>query len=141
MKFRNMGYWVTTGLVALAFLMGGVMDVMRGPDVVAAVGHLGYPLYVATLLGVWKLLGVVAILAPGFPRIKEWAYAGMFFDLTGAAVSHAASGDPAGNVLTPLVILALVGASYVLRPESRRLGAAPARARGAGAGLAPARAT
>jgi uncharacterized membrane protein YphA (DoxX/SURF4 family) len=97
------------------------MDVMKGPDVLAGMAHLGYPAYLATLLGVWKLLGAVAVLVPGFPRVKEWAYAGMFFDLTGASVSHAASGDPAGNVLTPLFILALVVASYLLRPESRRL--------------------
>ena len=121
MKFQNVGYWATTGLVAAAFAFGGVMDVMKGPDVLAGMAHLGYPAYLAPLLGVWKLLGAVAVVVPGFPRIKEWAYAGMFFDLTGAAVSHAASGDPAGNVLTPLFILALVVASYLLRPESRRM--------------------
>lgn len=141
MKFRNIGYWVATGLAALAFAFGGAMDVSRSPDVVAGMAHLGYPIYLATLLGIWKLLGAVALLVPGFPRIKEWAYAGMFFDLTGASVSHAASGDPAGNVITPLVILAIVGASYLLRPESRRLGAAPASERGEGAGLTPARVT
>jgi len=140
-KFRNIGYWVATGLAALAFAFGGAMDVSRSPDVVAGMAHLGYPIYLATLLGIWKLLGAVALLVPGFPRIKEWAYAGMFFDLTGASVSHAASGDPAGNVITPLVILAIVGASYLLRPESRRLGAAPASERGEGAGLTPARVT
>jgi uncharacterized membrane protein YphA (DoxX/SURF4 family) len=139
-KFRNIGYWVATGLVALAFLMGGAIDVARGPDVVAGMAHLGYPLYVATLIGVWKLLGAVAILAPGFPRIKEWAYAGMFFDLTGATVSHAASGDPAGNVLTPLFVLAIVGVSYALRPESRRLVGAPASERDRAGGLTAARA-
>jgi uncharacterized membrane protein YphA (DoxX/SURF4 family) len=102
--------------------------------------HLGYPAYVATLIGVWKLLGAVAIVAPGFPRIKEWAYAGMFFDLTGASVSHAASGDPLGNVLTPLFVLAIVLASYALRPESRRLAASPASERGDAQGLTAARA-
>jgi uncharacterized membrane protein YphA (DoxX/SURF4 family) len=101
------------------------MDVMGSPDVLAGMAHLGYPAYFATLLGIWKLLGVVAILAPGFPRVKEWAYAGIFFDLTGAAVSHAASGDGAANVLTPLVILAVVIASYMLRPDSRRLAGDP----------------
>jgi uncharacterized membrane protein YphA (DoxX/SURF4 family) len=140
-KFRNIGYWVATGLVALAFAFGGAMDVAQPPDVLAGMAHLGYPAYFATLLGVWKLLGAVAILVPGFPRIKEWAYAGIFFDLTGATVSHAASGDPAGNVLTPLFILAVVVASYVLRPESRRLAATPASERGDGGRLAEARAT
>lgn len=135
MKFRNIGYWVATGLAALAFAFGGAMDVSRAPAVLEGMAHLGYPAYVATLIGVWKLLGAVAIVVPGFPRIKEWAYAGMFFDLTGASVSHAASGDPAGNVLTPLVILAVVGASYALRPESRRLVASPASERGNAPGL------
>jgi uncharacterized membrane protein YphA (DoxX/SURF4 family) len=138
-KFRTIGYWVSTGLVALMFAFGGVMDLMRSPDMVAGLAHLGYPAYVATLLGIWKLLGVVAILAPGFPRVKEWAYAGIFFDLTGAAVSHAASGDPAANVLTPLVILAIVVASYILRPDSRRLAGDPESKRsGEAQRLAPA---
>ena len=132
MKFQNVGYWATTGLVAAAFLFGGVMDLMAPPDMLAGLAHLGYPAYLAPLLGVWKVLGAVAVVVPGFPRIKEWAYAGMFFDLTGAAVSHAVSGDPAANVLTPLFILALVVASYLLRPESRRL-SSPAESKRDGA--------
>jgi uncharacterized membrane protein YphA (DoxX/SURF4 family) len=121
MKTRNIGYWVATGLVAAAFGMGGVMDILQPPDVVAGMAHLGYPMHFATLLGVWKILGTIAVLVPGFARAKEWAYAGMFIDLTGAAVAHASVGDPAGNVLTPMLILAVLAASYVLRPESRRL--------------------
>jgi hypothetical protein len=73
------------------------------------------------------VLGAVAVLVPGFPRVKEWAYAGMVFDLTGAAFSHASSGDPAGRVLTPIVVLALVVGSYLLRPERRRLPSEGAR--------------
>jgi hypothetical protein len=87
--------------------------------------HLGYPAYFATILGIWKLLGAIVVLVPGFGRVKEWAYAGMVFDLTGASASHAISGDPAGNVLTPLVILAIVVASYLLRPESRKFASVP----------------
>jgi DoxX-like family len=83
---------------------------------------LGYPGYVALILGVWKLLGGVVVLAPGLPRLKEWAYAGMIFDLTGAAASHAAVGDPAVNIATPLIIAVIVMASWALRPASRRLG-------------------
>jgi uncharacterized membrane protein YphA (DoxX/SURF4 family) len=137
MKTRNIGYWAATGLVAIAFGMGGVMDVLQPPDVVAGMSHLGYPLHFATMLGIWKLLGTVAILVPGFPRVKEWAYAGMFFDLVGATVAHASAGDPAGNVLTPVFILALVVASYLLRPEARRL-PAPASERTPGGRLATA---
>jgi uncharacterized membrane protein YphA (DoxX/SURF4 family) len=80
---------------------------------------LGYPLYFLTILGTWKVLGAAALLAPRLPRLKEWAYAGIFFDLTGAAISHAFSGDPAGKVATPLVFLLLAGASWALRPPAR----------------------
>lgn len=121
MKIRTVGYWAATGLAAFAFAVGGVFDLVAGADVAAGMAHLGYPLYFARLLGAWKLLGALAIVAPGLPRLKEWAYAGMVFDLTGAAVSHAASGDGPPQVLTPLVVLAIVIASYVLRPDSRRL--------------------
>jgi uncharacterized membrane protein YphA (DoxX/SURF4 family) len=122
MKARKIGYWVTTGLTVFVFTFGGAMDLKRGADVVAGMAHLGYPLYFAAILGVWKLLGALAVAVPKFPRLKEWAYAGMVFDLTGAAVSHASSGDPMGKIMTPLVILLIVLASWALRPESRRLG-------------------
>jgi hypothetical protein len=121
MKTRNLGYWAATGLVALAFASGGVMDLFAPPPVVASMAHLGYPAYLATLLGVWKVLGAIAVVAPGFPRLKEWAYAGMMFDLTGAAVSHAAVGDPPSAVLTPLVLGVVVAASWALRPATRQL--------------------
>ncbi len=124
MKRRNIPYLVSTALVVLAFVFGGVMDLMGGPDMVAAMEHLGYPEYLLVVLGVWKVLGAAAIAAPGLPRLKEWAYAGMMFDLTGAAVSHAAVGDPVSNVLVPLLLLALVLTSWARRPESRRLAAA-----------------
>ena len=132
MKTKNLGYWVTTGIVALAFAVGGAVDLSGAPQVVATMGHLGYPAYFATLLGAWKLLGALALLAPRLPRLKEWAYAGILFDLTGAAVSHAAVGDGAGKVLTPLFILAVAAASWALRPSGRVVSAgaratAPAR--------------
>ena len=121
LKKRTIGYWVTTTLVGFAFAAGGLADLLGAPDVMGAMAHLGYPAYVASILGVWKVLGAAAIVAPGLPRVKEWAYAGMFFDLTGAAISHAALGDGASAVLTPLVLSALVAASWALRPESRKL--------------------
>jgi uncharacterized membrane protein YphA (DoxX/SURF4 family) len=121
MKTRTIGYWVATSLIALAFAAGGAVDLSGGPTVVAGLNHLGYPGYFATLLGGWKLLGAAALLAPKLPRLKEWAYAGMFFDLTGAAFSHAASGDGAGKILTPLVLVVFLAASWALRPESRTL--------------------
>lgn len=128
MKARQISYFATTGLVALVFLGGGLADLSGAPAVKEAMAHLGYPAYVATLLGAWKLLGGAALLAPRFPRLKEWAYAGMFFDLSGAFVSHAAAGDPLPKLLTPLVILGLVIASWALRPASRKLGVEAAHA-------------
>jgi len=113
---RQVAFWLSTGLTALAFAGIGAADLGRAPAVVAGLAHLGYPAYLATLLGVWKLLGAAAIVSPGLPRLKEWAYAGMFFDLTGAAASHAAVGGPAGQVIAPLVLLALAMASRTLRP-------------------------
>jgi hypothetical protein len=83
--------------------------------------HLGYPLYFLTFLGVWKVLGAVAIVVPGFPRLKEWAYAGMIFDLSGAVVSRAVMGDGAANVIPPFVVGCLVVASWALRPDDRVL--------------------
>jgi hypothetical protein len=77
--------------------------------------------YFATIMGFWKLLGAVAIVVPGIPRLKEWAYAGFFFDLTGAAATRAFVGDGAADILAPLVFLALVAASWALRPTSRTL--------------------
>jgi hypothetical protein len=121
MKRNEIGYWVATGLAALASAFGGVMDLARPPEVIAGLQHLGYPGYFALILGAWKLLGAAALLAPRLPRLKEWAYAGMLFDLTGAAASHAAVGDPAGKVIVPLVLLAIVLASWALRPAPRVL--------------------
>ena len=86
---------------------------------------LGYPAYFVTILGARKLLGGLALLAPRLPRLKEWAYAGIAFDLTGAAFSHAAVAHPAAKVIAPLVILGLAAASWALRPASRRLGGGP----------------
>jgi hypothetical protein len=121
MKMRIVAYWVTTALVALAFAFGGVMDALRTPEALAVMTHLGYPGYFAVIIGVWKVLGAAAILAPRLPLLKEWAYAGIVFDLTGAAASHAAVGDPASSVIMPIVGIGLVAASWALRPPSRRL--------------------
>ena len=115
-------YWISTGLLAAFLLLGGVMDVLHAPPVVQTVVALGYPVYLATILGVWKLLGAAAITTPGLPRLKEWAYAGVLFDFSGAALSHAISGDPPAKVAVPLVLLGIAAASWALRPASRRLG-------------------
>ena len=121
-KAKAIGYWVTTALVAFAIGSGGAAQLAHMPQNVEGMTHLGYPAYLLTILGVWKVAGTVAILAPGFPRLKEWAYAGIFFDLTGAAASHAASGDVVWHIVAPSVLAVLTVASWALRPPSRVLG-------------------
>src|ERR1700712_1830046 len=115
-KGRAIGYWITTGLLALDFFMGGVTAVLRVPMAVAGMEHLGYPIYFGVLLGVWKILGAVAILLPRTPRLKEWAYAGIFFDVTGACVSVLGAGDPPSHALLPLIFVGITVASWALRP-------------------------
>jgi uncharacterized membrane protein YphA (DoxX/SURF4 family) len=136
MHMKVIGYWATTAIVALELLAGGVMDLaggvtdlthdrtvfVIGQPVVEVLAHLGYPVYLLTILGLWRLLGAIALLAPRFPRLKEWVYAGTFFELTGAAASSAARGDNAGALIWPLIFAALAVASWALRPQSRILG-------------------
>ena len=122
MNGKKIAYWITTVVTAFVFLSGGVADLLKPPPVLEGMIHLGYPVYFVLILGTWKVLGSIAILAPKFPRLKEWAYAGMFFDLTGATASHISVGDDLFHRITPLVILAIVIASWALRPESRKLG-------------------
>ncbi|MCO4747186.1 MAG: DoxX family protein [Proteobacteria bacterium] len=117
MDMKRFGFWASTGLFALAMGAGGAADLSGSLD--EAMVQLGMPLYLATILGTWKLLGVVALLAPGFARIKEWAYAGFFFNLSGAAASHILAGHGLGAAVPPLVLLAVGAASYALRDESR----------------------
>ena len=121
MNARTAAYWTTTTLVALAFLSGGAAYLLGAAEPLRGMAELGYPAYFVTLLGIWKVLGGLAILAPRLPLLKEWAYAGIAFHLSGAAVSHFAIGHPAAKVMVPLVILGLAAASWALRPASRRL--------------------
>ena len=125
-KAKNIAYWTTTGLVGFFIGGGGAAQIWQykvNPHGVVPV--LGYPMYFFAILGFWKVLGAVAILVPRFPRLKEWAYAGIFFDLTGAAASCAAVGGYGAygfHVLAPLIIAGLTVASWALRPESRTIG-------------------
>jgi len=118
---RMIAYWVITALVATEAVAGGVSDLLRLPYVVEILRHLGYPAYFPFILGVWKLFGAVAVVVPRYPRLKEWAYAGMFFNYTGAVASHLAVGDSVGALLPPIIFASLVVASWALRPLARRL--------------------
>jgi hypothetical protein len=124
-KTKNIVYWTTTVLVAF-FMSGGVAQLLQyRANPRGVVPELGYPMYFFAILGVWKILGAITILVPGYPRLKEWAYAGIFFDLTGAAVSCAAVGGYGAygfHVIAPLLIAGLTVTSWALRPDSRRVG-------------------
>jgi uncharacterized membrane protein YphA (DoxX/SURF4 family) len=128
MKTRVIGYWVTTIFIALELLVGGVTDLVHGgtlliagEPVVAVLARLGYPVYLLTILGWWKILGAIVLIAPRFPRLKEWAYAGTVFEMTGAAASAAIRGDSA-DLIAPLLFAVLALVSWALRPQSRTLG-------------------
>jgi hypothetical protein len=125
-RAKSIAYWTTTGLVAFFIGGGGVAQMAQfraNPH--GTVPVLGYPLYFFAILGFWKVLGAIAILVPRFPRLKEWAYAGIFFDLTGAVASVTAVGVYgvyAFHIIAPLVIAGLTVASWALRPQSRVIG-------------------
>ena len=131
MKTKLIIYWVTTIFTALELVAGGATDLMHGKTALVAgepatevLAHLGYPVYLLTILGVWKLLGAIVLLAPRLPRLKEWAYAGAFFVYSGAVASGIARGlDDPGTYIWPALILAILAlASWALRPQSRILG-------------------
>jgi DoxX-like family len=125
-KARTVAYWIMTILVAMPIGSGGVGQIaqyLANPH--GTVPELAYPTYFFAILGFWKVLGAIAILVPRFPRLKEWAYAGIFFDLTGAAVSCAAVGGYgayAFHVIAPLILTGFTVASWALRPPSRTIG-------------------
>ncbi len=136
MKLKGISYWVATAIVALEQLAGGVTDlihggtrVVSGESVALLMTHLGYPVYLLTLMGPASLCGAVILLVPGFPRLKEWAYAGIFIEYAGAVFSKVmvpgfVSGDDPGTLLwTPLILAVLTLISWALRPQSRTLGA------------------
>jgi uncharacterized membrane protein YphA (DoxX/SURF4 family) len=121
MKWKSISYWVITGMVAFFIGSGGVAELARVPGNIEGLVHLGYPAYFVTIIGFWKVLGAIAILVPRFPRLKEWAYAGIFFNMTGAAATVVFVGAAPWHMIVDLVLTALTVASWALRPPSRRL--------------------
>ena len=119
---RTALYWIATLLIALALLSGGAANLFRVEASLEGMLALGYPAYLTMIVGAWKLLGGLAILVPRLPRLKEWAYAGIAFDLTGASFSHLAAGHPPLKAIIPWLLLALAVASWGLRPASRVVG-------------------
>ena len=114
-------YWTATIWLALGMLSTGAVQLSKMEEEVANIKQLGYPVYLLTILGMWKILGVVAVLIPKFPLLKEWAYAGFFFAMSGAAISRIASGDSVNELFPSLLLLTLTVLSWYFRPADKRL--------------------
>lgn len=112
-------YWIFTVMAALLFAVPGVALLLGVPHFTADMARLGYPSYFLTMLGIWKLLGVIVILAPRLPRLKEWAYAGMIFDLSSAAISRSVIGGDTFKIFPPILVGVIVILSWGLRPAGR----------------------
>jgi hypothetical protein len=120
-KRNKIIYWISTIWLALGMLSGAIVQLLKMKEEVDMFTHLGYPVYFLTLLGVWKILGVVTVLIPKFPLLKEWAYAGFFFAMSGAVFSHLASGDGAKEFFGPILLLILTVGSWFFRPADRKI--------------------
>jgi hypothetical protein len=122
MKKRNkIIYWIATIWLSLGMTSTGIVQLIKMEEEVANFTNLGYPLYLMTILGVWKILGVIAILIPKYPILKEWAYAGFFFTMSGALLSHLAISDETTTFFGPSLLLVLTIVSWLLRPAERRV--------------------
>lgn len=121
-KRNKIIYWVATGLMALGMFTSGLQQILHTKELVEIMARLGYPLYFMTILGIWKILGVIAIVVPRYKLVKEWAYAGFFFVMTGALVSHIASGDiGVKQILGPLMQTIFIILSWYFRPADRKI--------------------
>jgi hypothetical protein len=119
-KRNKIIYWVATLWLALGMTATGIVQILQVKEEVDMMAHLGYPLYFMVILGVWKLLGVITILIPKFPLLKEWAYAGFFFAMSGAILSHFAKGDEGLAYFGPTLLLVLTVVSWYFRPADRK---------------------
>jgi uncharacterized membrane protein YphA (DoxX/SURF4 family) len=123
-KRNKIIYWIATLWLALGMFATGFVQLLKGKagqggaDMIT---HLGYPIYLLTILGIWKILGVIAVLIPKFPLLKEWAYAGFFFVMTGAIFSHIATGDSISEIIPSLLLLLLTAVSWYYRPAHRKI--------------------
>jgi uncharacterized membrane protein YphA (DoxX/SURF4 family) len=121
-KTNKIVYWAITGFLAFGMLAQGFTQIFHAKGYVdMIVHHLGYPSYFLNIIGVWKILGVIAILIPRFTLVKEWAYAGFFFVMSGAVISHIASGDRLTEIIPASVLLILIVVSWYLRPPDRKI--------------------
>ena len=120
-KRKLIWYWIITVILSSCIFSGGLMQAMQVKGVVEGFKPLGYPTYFISIIGVWKVLGIIAILIPKFKLLKEWAYAGLFFTMTGAVISHIASNDVSAQIIAPAVLAVFTVLSWYLRPVDRKI--------------------
>lgn len=120
-KSKTIWYWIITILLSFCLFSGGLAQALQVKGVVEGFKPLGYPIYFISIIGVWKVLGIIAILIPGFKLLKEWAYAGLFFTMTGAAISHIAANDIHPQIVAPIVLGIFTVLSWYLRPDNRKI--------------------
>jgi len=120
-KRNKIIYWIVTIFLAIAMIAGGTQQMLQIGGYNEIVTNLGYPLYLLSIIGVWKILGVITILIPKFPILKEWAYAGFFFAMSGAAISHIAVGQSFIEAMPSLFLLLITVLSWYFRPVDRKI--------------------
>ena len=121
-KRNKIIYWIATALLSFGMLVSGLSQIFHTKDMIDLIVPLGYPIYFLYIIGAWKILGVIAILLPGFKLVKEWAYAGFFFVMTGALISHLASGDDSvKGIIGPFMQIIFIILSWYFRPADRKI--------------------
>ena len=120
-KRKLIWYWIITIILSFCIFSGGLAQALQVNGVVRGFKPLGYPTYFISLIGIWKMLGIIAILIPKFKLPKEWAYAGIFFTMTGAVISHIASNDVSVQIIAPIVLAVFTILSWYLRPADRKI--------------------
>lgn len=120
-KRKLVWYWIITVILSFCIFSGGLAQAVQVKGVVEGFKPLGYPTYFISIIGVWKVLGVIVILLPKFKLLKEWAYAGIFFAMSGAVISHFASGDVSLQIIAPFLLAVFTVLSWYLRPVDRKI--------------------
>ncbi len=120
-KRNKIIYWIFTIWMSLGMASSGIFQLLKTDFEIEGFKHLGYPIYFLSLLGAWKILGVIAILLPRLPLLKEWAYAGFFFTMTGATFSHISSGDSFKDFFPSILLTVLIFLSWYFRPANRKI--------------------
>lgn len=119
-KSHKITYWIATVWLSLGMVSTGIVQLIKMKEEVDNFNSLGYPMYLMTIIGAWKIAGVIAVLIPKFPLLKEWAYAGFFFAMSGAIISHIAIGHGGVQVFGPALLLVLTIVSWYFRPANRK---------------------